>query len=246
MKIGGTMLAHNAVRYDYCIEIALRSALPHVHRFVVLEADSDDGTMELLRTLQREFAHLEVIHGAWKTSREGFWLADLSNVARATLTDCDWQFSLQADEVLEHGFAPEFFTGKGVSFQRLNFWLTDSLVTPPTKICGSLVRRLAPQSIAFIGDAEQIGWEPTPIVSTPRIFHYGFLRKPGPFVEKSKPMHIAYTGGYNPALDEISETSTVGWEKCCRRDECIPFTGAHPEIAHGWLRERGYLQSSAL
>ena len=161
----------------------------------------------------------------------------LSNQAREALSPCDRHLALQADEVIGPEPLPD--GKKRATFRRLNFWTSTKLVTPHWSICGSTVNRLAPLREPYVGDAENLNGL-GPLLSEPQIFHYGFIRKPGPFVAKSKPMHTAYFGHFNPCLERITETDKRGWEECLQLKDCVPYPGAHPALAHEWLRERGY------
>lgn len=248
MKLGSSMIIHNAVEYDYCVELAIRSLMPVVDELVVLDAESTDDTMGILWRLIQEFPKLRIVSAPWKPNPGGWgsWLSDLSNLAKSHLSpDCSHHLALQADEVLEEcrpGTFRALIESHPCVLTRLNFWIDHRHIVPPGRVCSDKVIRTDLVSSPYVGDAESLAPSGKPyLINTPRIFHYGMIRKTKEFVAKSKPMHQAFTGGpYDPALDQISRDPRVGFERNVRLAECIRFPGEHPKIAHQWLIERGY------
>ena len=49
MKIGGTMIMHNPLRYDYCVRESLTRLLQVTDHVAVLNCESNDGTDEMLQ-----------------------------------------------------------------------------------------------------------------------------------------------------------------------------------------------------
>lgn len=99
VPVSGFSIARNAIEYGYPIAEALRSLAPLVDEVVVAVGKSDDGTLELVRSL--DLPDLKIIETVWDESLRvgGRVLAQQTNVA---LTHCrfPWAFYLQADEVV--------------------------------------------------------------------------------------------------------------------------------------------------
>lgn len=122
MKVGGFSFVRNALKYDYPVAESLRSLLPLCDEVVVAVGRSEDGTLDLVRSIGDP--KLRVLETTWDESlREGGRvLADETNKALDALSpDCDWAFYLQADEVLHE-------TGQGNLHRAMAEWLPDKQV----------------------------------------------------------------------------------------------------------------------
>lgn len=99
MKVSAFTICRNAVAFDYPIVEVIRSALPIVDEFVVNVGQSEDGTLELIRSIDPR--KVRVVESVWDdTMREGGLLFSReTNVALSRCTG-DWAVYLQADEVL--------------------------------------------------------------------------------------------------------------------------------------------------
>jgi hypothetical protein len=51
MKISGFTIARNAIQFNYPILESIRSILPICDEFIVNVGDSDDGTLDLIRSI---------------------------------------------------------------------------------------------------------------------------------------------------------------------------------------------------
>ena len=52
MKISGFTIVRNAVKFNYPVLASIRSILPICDEFIVNVGDSEDGTLELIRSIQ--------------------------------------------------------------------------------------------------------------------------------------------------------------------------------------------------
>jgi len=106
MKVAGFSFIRNAVKYQYPIREALQSILPLCDELVVAVGNSDDGTRELVASLDRR---IRVIDTVWDDSQKkgGRVLAlETDKALRALPADADWCIYIQGDEVLhEDGYA---------------------------------------------------------------------------------------------------------------------------------------------
>ncbi len=98
-------MVRNAIKYGYPVAESLRSLAPLVDETVVAVGKSDDGTLELVRSL--DLPDLRIIETVWDESLRvgGRVLAQQTNVA---LAQCrlPWAFYLQADEVVQRSGIP--------------------------------------------------------------------------------------------------------------------------------------------
>ena len=99
MKVSGFSICRNAVKFDYPIVEAIHSALPIVDEFIVNVGQSDDGTLDLIRSINSE--KIRIVESVWDDSmkKDGLLFSHETNTA---LFRCrgDWALYLQADEVL--------------------------------------------------------------------------------------------------------------------------------------------------
>ncbi|QEH39873.1 glycosyltransferase family 2 protein [Chitinophaga sp. XS-30] len=107
MKVTGFTFVRNAVKFDYPVAEAIRSILPLCDEVVVSVGDSDDGTLELIRSI--DSGKISIYHSTWDDSlREGGRvLAVETDKAYAHVSDdTTWAFYIQADEVVHEDDYP--------------------------------------------------------------------------------------------------------------------------------------------
>lgn len=105
MKVTGFTIIRNAVKFDYPVVEAINSVLPLCDEFLVLVGNSEDSTLELIKTINSPKIRIE--HSVWNDSlREGGRvLADETNKAKDLIAPgSDWLFYIQSDEVLHEKF----------------------------------------------------------------------------------------------------------------------------------------------
>lgn len=105
MKVTGFSFIRNAIKYDYPIREAIESGLPLCNDFVVAVGQSDDDTLQLIRSIAPD--KIRIIKTVWDDSlREGGRvLADETNKAFQAIGDeSDWCFYIQGDEVLHEKY----------------------------------------------------------------------------------------------------------------------------------------------
>ena len=103
MDISAFTFVRHAVRLDYPVKQAILAALPLVDEYVVnigrLEGDEDDGTEELIRSIDSE--KIRIIHSTWNphVTAGGYIVAQQTNIA---LFNCQgkWAINVHCDEML--------------------------------------------------------------------------------------------------------------------------------------------------
>lgn len=244
--LGGTLIAHNCLSFDYCIKEAIESLLPVCDQVVLLDAESTDGTLGLLKSYKSE--KVSVIQSDWIPQHAGAHLALLTNKALASLR-ADMHINLQADEVLhEYDYAMIRESAQShhrIAVTRHNFWLDHRHVVPHGRTCSSTIIRIAPCYVPSTNDAESLGHTADRHIPAIRIFHYGLIRKPNCLVNKSRQMQADFWGHYDPIFDDVEQRGRAAmidpkWSTAVKMEELIPYHGSHPKVAHGWLKERGF------
>lgn len=257
MKIGGTIIVHNAIEFDYCIEAAVESLLGVCENVLVFDGGSTDGTWGLLRSGFKDPYNtcllLTIRKGAWDIGAMGVGLSEMTNEARESLQSLSgeryFHINLQADEVIHEDDYPlirEYAKRGGTyALNRLNFWMDAQHILPPEEKVGSRIVRMAPSHISSVGDAQSLdpsgGFEITPI----RIFHYGFIRNMGAFVAKSRGMQQAVFNTVDPIIDAVEKEGVKALldpkhPTAVAPERLLPYRGTHPKAAHKWLKEHGY------
>jgi glycosyltransferase involved in cell wall biosynthesis len=104
MKISGFTIVKNAVKFNYPALASIRSILPICDEFIVNVGDSQDGTLDLIRSI--DSPKIRIIQSQWDMSQGPQVLSQQTNLA---LKECqgDWAFYLQSDEVIHEADLPK-------------------------------------------------------------------------------------------------------------------------------------------
>jgi hypothetical protein len=105
MKVTGFTIIRNAIKYDYPVVEAITSVLPVCDEFLVSVGNSDDGTMELIKSINSP--KLKIMQSVWDDSlREGGKLLSIETNKCFDAIDpsSDWCFYIQSDEVLHEKY----------------------------------------------------------------------------------------------------------------------------------------------
>jgi hypothetical protein len=241
MKLGGTMVMHNCIRYDYCHEQALNCLLELCDEVVVVDGESDDGTWEWLRATQAAQPKLKLYQRAWGGTKDEPWLNDFCNFARAQLTT-PMHFFLCPDEMLDardyDAIRASADNGQSTCYRFVNFWGSEETFIPVRVV------RLAPAQAKCIRSSGELE-AATPQESDITIYHYGFLRKATALAAKARKHQMLRLGHYDPIFDEVERVgikalTNPAFVTAVYGERLTQFKGTHPVAIHKWLQERGY------
>ncbi|WP_295772311.1 glycosyltransferase family 2 protein [uncultured Mucilaginibacter sp.] len=107
MKVAGFTFIRNAVKNDYPVVEAITSILLICDEFVVALGNCDDGTEELVRSINSP--KIKIINTVWNEAiREGgaVFAAETDKAFKAISSDADWAFYIQGDEVVHEKYLP--------------------------------------------------------------------------------------------------------------------------------------------
>lgn len=255
--LGGSMFIHNAVQFDYCVAEALDSLCAICDQVVVVDAQSDDGTIDVLRTVKARQPKLKVIEGAnWNCSEKFDRLRILADIAKSNLKT-DWHFMLQADEVIHENSFPwirraiKHPTNRSYMIRRMNLWgdcnhyLRYDLPQEHKPVSDEVIRLATIENPAF-GDAETLQCDPrftAREVDKITIFHYGFVRRDANMIDKTLSMQSWFWGpGSQPdhRVVEMSkkEEKRFEWEVMKTKEMLAPIPMSHPMFSKAWAEER--------
>lgn len=257
MKLGGTMILHNAVRFDYCVKEALTSLCRACDEVVVLECESTDETPALLESMIADHPNLRVIKNEWAVRADKHRLSVLTNIATEALSkDVEWLFNLQADEVIADNVDKSIIldairvavsrNSKAVQIRRINLWgdfdhhFSDNY---PNKPVSNHVVRIVHRSCKSVGDAESFsGRAYLGAREKIIIVHYGFLRDPVMMIDKTKSMQGWFGFGIDKKMLEQEKTlGRFNPEAWHQKVNLAKRTVSHPEAMAEWISEReGY------
>ncbi len=105
MKVTGFTIIRNALKYDYPVVEAITSILPVCDEFIVSIGNSDDNTMELIKSIPSP--KIKIMESVWDDSlREGGKLlsVETNKVFDAIGSDTTWCFYIQSDEVIHEKY----------------------------------------------------------------------------------------------------------------------------------------------
>ncbi|HEX9429005.1 MAG TPA: glycosyltransferase [Candidatus Bathyarchaeia archaeon] len=247
MKVSGFTICRNAVKFDYPIVEVIHSALPIVDEFIVNVGQSDDGTLELIRSIESD--KIRIVKSFWDDSmkKDGLLFSKETNVA---LTHCtgDWAFYLQADEVLhekdyeriqkalrDHLSDPVVL---GFTFRYLHFFGDYWTLNPwayhravriirndgQVESCGDAVGFHLKADRGYLQEVHKERVRP----SGATIHHYGWVKPPRVLLEKFR-YQVARHHGDHPGTEQARMLARETYE-FEDYDIMKNFGGTHPAV----------------
>jgi hypothetical protein len=241
MKVTGFTIIRNAVKFDYPVKEAILSVLPLCDEFIVLHGNSEDETLDLLKSIHSP--KIKIIDSVWndKLREGGRVLADETNKAfREISKDTDWCFYIQSDEVLHEKFIPvirnsmEKWKGEkrveGLVFDYTHFYGSYDYIGDSRSWYKREVRIIRyDEEIYSFRDAQGFQKKGRPLNvkhSGGSIFHYGWVKHPKYQQEKQKNFNKFW---HDDSWMEknIEKTDEFDYSKI---DSLTLFKETHPEV----------------
>jgi len=253
MKVVGFTFVRNAVRYDYPIVETIRSMLPLCDQVIVSIGNSDDGTVELIRSI--ESPKLFIHHSTWDDSlREGGRVLAVETDKAFDLVppDADWCLYLQADEVIHEKYYGSIQAAmekcvnhpevEGLLFKYVHFYASYDYVGDSRKWYGHEIRIIRnDHSIRSYRDAQGFRKEGRKLYVKPIdacIYHYGWVRHPLAQVQKlNNFVKLWGASEQNPATIPKTAESLFDYSTI---DSLAHFTGTHPEVMQERIRKKNW------
>jgi glycosyltransferase involved in cell wall biosynthesis len=253
MKVTGFTFIRNAVRFDYPIVEAVRSILPLCDSVIVALGASDDGTEELVQSIDP--AKVKIVPTVWDdTIREGGRvLAEETNKALAAVpTDSDWALYIQGDEVLhEHSYEPLTTAMQrllfarnvdGLLFNYLHFYGSYDYVGTSPNWYRNEIRLFKPnRGVTSYRDAQGFrkgAEEKLSVVPVDAwIYHYGWVKPPAAMQRKQETFNRLWHN------DEwVRENIAAGdeFDYVAHVRELARFKGTHPGVMLDRIRDRNW------
>lgn len=251
MKVSGFTFVRNALQYDYPVTESIRSILPLCDEVVVAAGNSDDGTRELILSL--DSPKIRIIDTVWDDSlREGGRvLAEETNKAfREVSADSDWAFYIQADEVVHEQDHEAILHAmrswkdhprvEGLLFNYVHLYGSYDFVADSPKWYRREVRVIRnDKQIKSYRDAQGFRKQEHKLLVKPagaRIFHYGWVKPPQSMQAKQENFNkYWHDDGWierNIPKTEIFDYTNI--------DSLAPFQGSHPAVMHDRIRQKNW------
>jgi len=247
--ITGHLIIRNGFKYDYPWLEAIKSILPAVDEFILLEAYSDDDTYKACQELAEKNKKIRLIRGVWtpqspiERKRPYFALARLTNKCIAHV-QTDWHIQIQGDEILHEDSIdyikelPKLLKGTFYNAARVHYthFVANYSTTFPF-IYENRVR-IARRDSAWrsLGDACEMGLgASTKVYDTPiQYFHYGKIKPSNLAMLKEKAFQSMFKaiGFPDPKLAEMGGQVDYFYlfKDAYQKGLFKGFNGSHPKV----------------
>jgi hypothetical protein len=241
MKVCGFTIVRNAIKYDYPVVESIKSILPLCDKIVVAAGNSEDGTLELIKSIDKD--KIIIIETVWddKLREGGAVLAVETNKAMDAISDeFDWCIYIQADEVLHENSYSTIKAAmvkwlnvaevEGLLFRYHHFWGTYDYIGINRQWYKNEIRVIRNnKQIRSYRDAQGFRRNNCKLKVKPIdafIYHYGYVRPPEIMKEKMKNFSELYHTNNN-LKKEVQRINNFKYEEV---DAVKQFTGSHPSI----------------
>jgi hypothetical protein len=204
MKVCGFTIVRNAVKFDYPVVESIGSILPVCDEFLVLVGQSDDNTLDLIRSINSPKIRVE--ESIWDESlKEGGRVLAVETDKAFDLisTEYDWAFYLQADEVIHEKFldrireSMELYRDdkkvEGLLFDYTHFYGTYRYIGDSRQWYRKEIRIIRnDKSIRSYRDAQGFRKEGRKLNVKPvngGVYHYGYVKSPVVMQSKIQSFH---------------------------------------------------------
>jgi hypothetical protein len=241
MKVCGFTIIRNAIKYGYPVLESIKSILPICDQMIVAVGNSDDDTLELIKSIGSE--KIVIIETVWDdTIRKGgrVLAKETDKAFDAIPDDFDWCFYIQADEVVHEKYhsviksemencmdKPEV---EGLLFNYLHFWGTYDYVGVGRAWYRREIRVIRNNKrIRSYRDAQGFRLDNKRLIVRhidAYIYHYGWVRPPETIKSKMRNFNTLYfTGGkLEEKLDKLTHFDYSAIE------EVSVFNDTHPKV----------------
>lgn len=241
MKVCGFTMVRNAIKYAYPVVESIKSILPLCDKMIVAVGNSEDGTLDLIKSINNE--KISIIETVWDdTLREGGQVlaVETNKAMDAIADDFDWCFYIQADEVVHERYIPIILSEmerwinhpdvEGLLFNYLHFWGTFDYVGISRMWYRREIRVIRNNKlIRSFRDAQgfRINNRKLNVKHIDAyVYHYGWVRPPEIIKDKIR----CFTALYFTGEKLKSKLDTVTSFDYSEIDAVKKFNGTHPKV----------------
>lgn len=242
MKVSAFTFIRNVVKLGFPAVESIRSVLPMVDEFVVNIGQSDDGTMELIKSLNEP--KIKILDTRWNDRMlvKGFVYGQQKTIAHFNCTG-DWAFYLEADEIVHENELGNIYNSmernldspkvEALVFDYYHFYGNHAtyLDSPAwyrraPRVIRNSIRAFAPGGLYWIVlDTNKKGRYPRAALANAHIYHYGWVRSEEQMRAKAESVS-RFWDGKAPADVNYGNIDPMILKE---------FSGSHPKIMDGWL-----------
>ncbi len=249
--ISGFTIVRNAIKFDYPVVESITSILPIVDEFIVSVGNSDDNTMDLIRSI--DSAKIKIIESVWDDSlREGgkVLAIETDKAMKAISPEADWCFYLQADEVVHEKYHAEILKASaeyledkriaGLLFDYVHFYGSYDYIGDSRKWYRNEIRIVRnDKTIRSFRDAQ--GFRKNGKLMKVKqidaaIFHYGWVKDPRSQQEKQKHFHKMWHSD-NWVKENVAQADAYDYAVI---DSLTQFKGTHPKVMENRLKRMNW------
>lgn len=241
MRVSGFTFIRNAIKFDYPIIEAVRSILPICDEFVISVGNSDDDTLDLVKSINS--SKIRIIESVWDDNlREGgkVLAIETDKAFHAISPDSDWAFYLQADEIFHEQDLPAIQKGmirwkedkrvEGLLFRHINFYGSYDYVAGSRKWQKNEIRVIRnDKEISSWKDAmsfRKSGRKLHVKFIDACIYHYGWIKAPDKMYEKQVSFNKLWHDDTWIELN-LPKVNEFDYSKI---DTLRKFKGSHPQV----------------
>jgi glycosyltransferase involved in cell wall biosynthesis len=256
--VTGFSFIRNARKFDYPIKESLLSLLPLVDTLVVAVGKSDDGTLELVQSIDPK--KIRVIETIWDdTLREGGRVLALeTQKAYDAIPGGDWAFYLQGDEVLHESDYPAIRAAMeryahdprvdGLLFRYQHFYGSYDYLGASRRWYRKEIRIIRPPRHALNTDRKIYSYKDAQGFRKDenqklrvkeidaQIYHYGWVKPPEAQMQKQQNFNKYWHDDiwmhkHIPQIDEFDYSNI---------DSLVRFTGTHPSVMQERISQKNW------
>jgi hypothetical protein len=258
MKVSGFTFIRNATKFDYPVVEAVKSILPVCDDFVVAVGNSDDNTLNLIQSIDKQ--KIRIIETIWDDSEEmkkggKVFARETDKAFQAIPMDTDWAFYIQGDEVIHEKYLENIYSSMenwkddkmvdGLLFNYMHFYGSYDYVGISPKWYGHEIRIIRNnKTIYSFRDAqgfrkhqnEKLNVKPVDAY----VYHYGWVKEPGTMMKKAINANSFYQE--KNLLKRLKAKNTNGNNEFdySSIDSLSLFTDTHPKVMEERIQRKNW------
>ncbi|RYD55578.1 MAG: glycosyltransferase family 2 protein [Sphingobacteriales bacterium] len=243
MKVTGFTFIRNAIKYDYPIVEAIRSILPLCDDFLVAVGNSEDATLELIKSIAPD--KIRIVETVWDDNLRtgGIVLAKETDKAfQAIGDDTDWCFYIQGDEVVHEKYHDAIYASMkqwkdnkqvdGLLFKYLHFYGSYDYVGSSTKWYPYEIRIIRNDKRIYSyrdaqgfrkGNDEKLNVKQLDAY----VYHYGWVKEPAAMQRKQEQFNKLW---HDDEWVEKNVVKSDAFDYAGHIDALELFKGTHPAV----------------
>lgn len=248
MKVAGFTIIRNAIQYDFPVVESITSILPICDEFVVAVGESDDDTLNLIKSINSN--KIKIIETIWDDSLVGqngiVFAQETDKAFKAISPEMDWAFYIQSDELVHEKYLPEIAQAMqrwkddenvdGLLFKYKHFYGSYNHYGASYKWYRNEIRIVKnTPNIYSYKDAQSFRKDENEKLYVKsidaEIYHYGYVREPKKLAKKIEVQH-SFHDKTTLVMDEFLYEDNV--------NALYTFEGTHPAVLKDRVKQMNW------